>query len=166
MGKLFEIPDDIVKRFFEAVITRGKYTVEHDVNDSKKFYLIRRREEEYYKPRIVINNIDELDTALRNYITNIDVFYSKYNNLEDYHDLNFFLGNLPINMSNVDAQDFVGYVNKRASMFEKDIFDNYPLNEKKAVKSIGGGYVLCVQGSGMPWFRNSILYAFLYGVWR
>ena len=83
MNKIFDLPENIVEKFFEAVITRGKYTVEHDVNDSKKFYLIRRREEEYYKPRIVINNIDELDTALRNYITNIDVFYSKYNNLEE-----------------------------------------------------------------------------------
>ena len=139
MGKLFEIPDDIVKRFFEIVAIRGKYQIEYDPIEKKKVFLLRRTEEEYYKPRITIINIDELEASLKNYIHKVEDFYSRYNILEPYQDLNFFLANIPINMSNVDAQDLVGFINKRVSMFEKDVFDNYLFNERKVVQEIGVG---------------------------
>lgn len=43
MGKLFEIPDDIVKRFFEIVAIRGKYQIEYDPIERKYFYFEGQR---------------------------------------------------------------------------------------------------------------------------
>ena len=69
MNKRFEIPNDIVSYFFKSIIEKGKYRVE--ILDDR--VLIRPREEqEYYKPVIIVKDLEELNDALVNYINTLN----------------------------------------------------------------------------------------------
>ncbi len=119
---MFEIPENIIQYFFEQIHERGKYNVV--VEDG--FIKIKPSfNQDYYKPVIIISNLDRLQKSLTNYVLAINEFYTKYNNLDDYHDLSYFFNNLFLNMTVSDAQDFASYVDRRTFFFGNTQFREY-----------------------------------------
>ncbi|MBQ3306572.1 MAG: hypothetical protein IJG68_00105 [Bacilli bacterium] len=123
MKKIFQIPNNIVSYFFKSIIEKGKYKVE--VLDDK--VLIKPREEqEYYKPVIVIKDLEELNDALIHYVETLNNFYhDKEDDIEQYHDLTYFFNKLLFNMTNEDASDLASYINRCSLTFQKDPLDSY-----------------------------------------
>ena len=119
---MFNIPNDVVKFFFCEINKKGKYTVK--INENKA-YIIARVEEQYYKPVIVIKDIEEFRVALYDYIDALTLFYSKTKNKKDYHDLSYFFNNLIFNMTYTDSEDFTKYIYKRIAFFENNEFSEY-----------------------------------------
>jgi hypothetical protein len=119
MEKIFEIPKDIVGYFLNCLQKISKYTIKYD---GKKVIIIPRLEEQYYKPNIVIKDVDLFKGALTNFVNALNSFYSVHNNIERYHTLEFLFNNLLFNMTNSDAEDLTAFVNKRAQFYKEDIF--------------------------------------------
>lgn len=127
MGRVLNIPEDIVSYFYTALKEKGKYRVEHE-NNSVVIY--PRENQEYYKPPIIIRDVGKLEEALKNYATKLDSFYSKNYKLEEYQDLSYFLTIMLFNMTNSDAEDLVHYINQCSLSFERDIFDDFEERQK------------------------------------
>ena len=132
MKNIFTIPEDLITYFFRCLINRGKYTIE---NNNGVFLIIPREEERYYKPVIVVKDVNKLEISLRNYINSLNKFYDTYGGLQEFHNLGYFFINLLSNMTNDDAQDLTSYIDKRILMFEKDRLE--PFNNRTEVVSIG-----------------------------
>lgn len=120
--KMFEIPENIVEFFFQEIHKRSKYNI---VIEDGIVKIKTDIDHEYYKPTIVILDLEGLKSALINYVYALNEFYTKAKNLESYHDLSFFMNHLLLNMTSSDAQDFVSYIERRTAFFENDHFQEY-----------------------------------------
>lgn len=108
---MLEIPENILDFFFIEINKKGKYEVILKENGA----LIKPRlEEEYYKPIIVIKDLEELKNSLINYVEALNEFYVENNILEEHHDLSYFFNNLFLNMTVSDALDLAQYIDKRS----------------------------------------------------
>ena len=121
MKDLFTTQDDIVSYFFKCLIDNGKYNIE---NSNGVIVINPREQESYYKPVIVVKDINELRDSLEEYVYSLNNFYSD-TELQGYQDLCYFFNNLLFNMTNTDAQDLAKFINKRAKMFKNDMLDSY-----------------------------------------
>lgn len=130
---MFEIPDDIVKFFFEEIHKKGKYEISICNNMA---FIKPRIEEESYKPVIVIKDIEEFKIALLEFSEALTLFYSKYNIREEYHDLSYFFNNLLFNMSSSDAEDLTEFIYERTFFLQSDMFHEY--TQKTLISEIDG----------------------------
>lgn len=130
---MFNIPEDIVKYFFDEIHAKGKYDV---IIDKNRAYIKPRKEETYYKPVIEIKDIEEFRIALYEYVEVLTNFYTKYNIRQDYHDLSYFFNNLIFNMTFSDAEDLTTYIYKRITFFHNEEFNE--LEEKTLLTEIDG----------------------------
>ncbi len=130
---MFEMPEDIVKFFFEEIHKKGKYEVSIYNNMA---FIKPRIEEESYKPVIVVKDIEELRIALLEFSEALTRFYSKYNIREKYHDLSYFFNNLLFNMSYSDAEDLTKFIYKRTAFLQNDMFNEY--TQKTLISEIDG----------------------------
>ena len=129
MKQVFELPNDIVSYFFKSIIEKGKYKVE--VLEDRVF-IKSREEQEYYKPVIIVKDLERLNDSLINYVNTLNTFYQdKEDNLEQYHDLTYFFNKLLFNMTNEDASDLASYIDRCSLTFKKDPLESY--EEKKMV---------------------------------
>lgn len=125
---IFYMPENINKLFFDIIFQICKYEVEINANSA----LIKpRSEEEYYKPIIIVKDLDELAEALENYINALNNFYKEHNNLDEYHTLEYFLARLLSNMAPSDALDLTSYINRRTFFLSNNEFAEY--DEKTTV---------------------------------
>ena len=119
---MFETPANVLEFFFEVARTKGKYKINVEENSA----LIKPRlEEEYYKPVIIIKDLNKFKIALENFICALNNFYRKNNNLQVYHNLEYFFSNLFFNMTTSDALDFTEYVNRRSYFLLNQHFQEF-----------------------------------------
>lgn len=121
---MFEIPEDILKFFFNEIKEKDKCNVEVY---STTAIIKPRKEQEHYKPTIYIRDLDDLRKSLIHYVESLNEFYSVNNNIAAYHDLSFFLRRLLLDMASSDADDFARYIDKRSCFFSNKHFEE--LNE-------------------------------------
>ena len=119
---MFEIPNDIVNFFFEEIHKKGKYTIEII---GTKANIIPIDYQAYYKPIIVVKDIDDLKISLIKFVECLNVFYKDKNVLKEYHDLSFFFNNLLFNMNSTDALDLSSYIDKRCQFLQNDYFKEF-----------------------------------------
>lgn len=119
---MFEMPENILEFFFEEIHKRSKYTI------AKEDGVVKIKtdiDHEYYKPVVVIQDLEALKNALTNYVHALNEFYAEHNNLEYYHDLSFFMNTLFLNMTCSDAKDLVSYIERRTVFFKDTHFTGY-----------------------------------------
>lgn len=114
--------NDLVTYFLKCIADKGKYQIRKD-NDL--IIISPRKEQEYYKPQIIVRDINRLHVSLKQYIVALNKFYYQNGKLEHYHDLSFFFNILLFNMSNTDAQDLERYINRCTLMFKEDILHEF-----------------------------------------
>lgn len=119
---MFEIPEDILQFFFDAIKESDNCDIEicglgAVISPSK--------EKGYYKPVICIINLEKFRASLIHYIEVLNEFYSANNNLAPYHTLAFFLRRLLLNMTSSDAEDFSKYVDKMSGYFSNKQFEEF-----------------------------------------
>lgn len=119
---MFEIPENILEFFFQQIQKYGKYKV---VQEDGVVKIKTDIDHEYYKPVIVIQDLEELKSALINYAHALNSFYAGTNNLEYYQDLSFFMNHLFLNMTYSDATDLTSYIEKRTEFLEDTHFQEY-----------------------------------------
>lgn len=119
---MFEIPENIVSTFLSAIEKRSKY---HVSTEEGKIVISPFLEQNYYKPVIVVSDVNALKSSLTCYIQALNEFYAIHQNLENYHDLAFFFNNLLLNMTATDASDFPSYINRRTFFFSNTQFSEY-----------------------------------------
>lgn len=128
---MFEIPKDVINFFFNEIRRKGKYEI---ILENDTAIIRPRLEEEYYKPIIIVKNLEELENSLKNYILSLNNFFTTNNNLQEYHDLSYFFNNLLFNMSTSDALDLTSYINKRSYFFNNNQFAEF--DEPKIIANI------------------------------
>ncbi|MBE6148536.1 MAG: hypothetical protein E7167_03475 [Firmicutes bacterium] len=119
---MFKVPENILEFFFIELKKKGKYNIAFMGNSA---IIEPRKEQQYYKPNIIVKDLKELEIALNNYVAALNKFYLKNNNLETYHDLSFFFNNLLINMTSSDSEDLTTYIYKRITFFENEQFAEF-----------------------------------------
>jgi len=119
---LLKIPYDIVNFFFEEIHKKGRYTIEIIGTKAK---IIPIDYQAYYKPIIVVKDIDTLKISLIKFVECLNTFYKDKNVLKEYHDLSFFFNNLLFNMNSTDALDLSSYIDKRCQFFQNDCFKEF-----------------------------------------
>ncbi len=119
---MFQMPENILEFFFQEIHKYGKYEI---VTEDSVIKIKTDLDHEYYKPVIVITDLEALKTALINYVRALNEFYLKHNNLEHYHNLSFFMNHLFLNMTYSDAQDLTSYIEKRTTFFSNTHFQEY-----------------------------------------
>lgn len=134
-----KMPDDIVNFFFEEIKAKGKYQV---IMEENKATIVPPDYQAYYKPVIMIKDLDELRVSLINYYIALCNYYRDKDILKDYHTLSFFYNNLLFNMNNTDALDLSTYIDKRAHFLKDDTFREY---DKITPVGEFNGDVVCVE---------------------
>lgn len=119
---MFEIPEDILKFFFDAIKESDNCDIEicglgAVISPSK--------EKGYYKPVICIINLEKFRASLIHYVEALNEFYCANNNLAPYHTLAFFLRRLLLNITSSDAEDFSNYVDKMSCYFSNKQFEEF-----------------------------------------
>lgn len=119
---MFKVPNDIVNTFFDEIHKKGKYTIE--IN-GKKAAIIPVDYQAYYKPIILVNDIEDLQISLIKFVKCLNAFYKDKDVLKEYHDLSFFFNNLLFNMNSTDAMNLESYIDKRCQFFEDSVFEEF-----------------------------------------
>ncbi len=120
---MLEIPNNILDFFFKEVTEKGKYKIEIK---GKMAYIIPREEETYYKPIIIIPDIEELSNLLIQYIIAVNEFNKKNNiQLEEYQDLSYIFNIMLFNLSSSDANDLNKFILTRISFFYDNNLEQY-----------------------------------------
>lgn len=123
---MFEIPENILETFFENIRVVKKCQVEFKGNGA----LIKpHKDEEYYKPVIIVKDLNKLRESLINYLNIIVKFYEGAS-LRDHHNLSYFITKLLSNMTASDALDLASYIDKISYFFTNNHFaelDEYTL---------------------------------------
>lgn len=128
---MFKMPENILEFFFVELKKKGKYNTIFEGNSA---FIEAKEGQQYYKPLIIVKDINDLETALIEYVNELNRFYEENNNLEKHHDLSFFFNNLLTNMTSSDAQDLTSYIYRRIEFFKIDYFsdlDNPTLLKKQ-----------------------------------
>lgn len=144
---MFKIPENILDVFFQSINRNGKYEIIFE----KSGALIKPRlEEEYYKPVIIVKNLDELKCALENFVKSLNDFYGQSKTLRKYHNLEYFFYNLFFNMTTSDAYDLAHYINQRSYFFSNKHFSEFI--EPKLLVSVNNVNIYverCVESVGL-----------------
>lgn len=136
---MLKMPEDIVKFFFDEIKLKGKYEV---IITDKQAKILPPDYQAYYKPVILVKDIDDLRVSLINYYIALNNYYRNKDSLKEYHTLSFFFNNLLFNMNNTDAEDLSSYIDKRTAFLKDETF-----NEYDKVTPIGefNGDLICVE---------------------
>lgn len=136
---MFKIPDDILEYFFEEIKLKGKYQV---LFEGDKASIIPPDYQAYYKPVIIVKDLNDLRVSLINYYIALNNYYRDKDILKDYHTLSFFFNNLLFNMNNTDALDLSSYIDKRTHFLKDETFKEYD-----RITPVGefNGDVVCVE---------------------
>lgn len=111
-----------LSNFFSQMNANGEYRY---ITKGNSGFIIPRKEDEYYKPTIIIKRLDELEKITKEYLKVASEFYQQTDKLQLKHDYNYFLNHLFYNMTNSDATDLNEYVKKRISFFKDQHLKEY-----------------------------------------
>ncbi len=119
---MFDFSGNIIDYFFDCIDRFGKYNI---LNEDGVIKIKPQYNQEFFKPTIIVKDLDKLSDALINYVFALRKFYTSNRNLKFYHNLSFFFNNLFFNMTSSDAEDLVKYINNRSYFFSNNHFDEF-----------------------------------------
>ena len=112
---MIKIPNNILDFFFREIKLKGKYEIDFIENS---VHIIPKEEESYYKPIIIIPNLDKFTDLLIEYVAALNEF-NKSNSitLKEYQDLSYIFNIMLFNMAPSDALNLNKFIETRISFF-------------------------------------------------
>lgn len=111
------------------ILTTGKESVKYTLNFfDGKYILTPPKSSEYYKPVIVISNIEDLETKLKEYFDALKSLYDLNSDTKYYMD--YYYRVLINNLTNSDSLELEKFVDLRTSFLNDNTFD---LLEKETI---------------------------------
>ena len=117
------------------ILTTGKESVKYTLNFfDGKYILTPPKSSEYYKPVIVISNIEDLETKLKEYFDALKSLYDLNSDTKYYMD--YYYRVLINNLTNSDSLELEKFVNLRTSFLNDNTFDLEVTVDADKIKSI------------------------------